>query len=93
MIALFFGVGSWWATSSHNQLKPQEQVLTSSIVYDTIYVASKPDTVFTEKVVYRDQPVILTRIDVVEKNKPMDKNGINMKEKEELEKLLVSGSE
>jgi hypothetical protein len=44
--------------------------------------------------VYKDRPVILTRnLGTTDVNKSIEKNGINMKEKEELEKLLVSGTE
>jgi len=93
IIAIFFGVSSWWMAFSFNKVKLQEQVLTSSIVYDTIYVASKPDTVFIQQVVYKERPVLLTKsVKQVDNNNASPSNGINMKEKEELENLLVSGS-
>lgn len=86
---------TWWLTD-----QPVIEITEKPLVVnaDTVYVTSKPDTIFKEKVVYRF-------VKMVEKTKtPMqlpdnltsDKNavpvGVSMKDKEELEKLLVSGS-
>lgn len=93
MAAIVFGFGGWWIGQSTNE-NSQTQTFNPVVVHDTIFVASKPDTIFTERVVYKNQPVILTRNHgTSDENKSIEKNGINMKEKEELEKLLVSGTE
>lgn len=93
IMSVLFGSLGWWIGQSTNE-KSQQQTFSPIIVHDTIYVASKPDTIYTEKVVYKDRPVILTRnLGTTDVNKSIEKNGINMKEKEELEKLLVSGTE
>jgi len=87
--AIVFGFGGWWLGQSEKptSLTRIEQVL----VRDTIYVATKPDTVVREKVIYRDRPFILTT--TKQQNETPITKGVSMKEKEELDKLLVSGSE
>lgn len=93
LVAVCFGFGGWWLTSVSNKPIMQPQEVLSSIVYDTVYVASKPDTVFIQQVVYKERPVLLTKsIKYVDNKSTVPSNGINMKEKEELENLLVSGS-
>ena len=92
LVALCFGVGGWWLTSLRNQSIVQPQEVLTSIVYDTVFVAAKPDTVFVQQVVYKEQPVLLTKSVKQIESKNTLSNGINMKEKEELENLLVSGS-
>ena len=89
MTAIMFGFGGWWLAQSEKPttLTRLEQVL----VPDTIYVATKPDTVVREKIIYRDRPVILTTTN--RQNETPITKGVSMKEKEELDKLLVSGSE
>jgi hypothetical protein len=94
LVACFFGFAGWWignSTSANNPVNALQQV----VIRDTIYRASKPDTIVIEKVIYRDRPVILTKsVDNDKSNQnPSQPDGINMKEKEELEKLLVSGTE
>ena len=92
LVAICFGVGGWWLTSSSDKVITQPQQLTS-VVYDTVYVATKPDTVFVQQVVYKERPVILTKsVQKAATKIVVPSNGINMKEKEELENLLVSGS-
>jgi hypothetical protein len=91
LIAVCFAFGGWWFNSSSVKPTIEPQML-SSIVYDTVYVASKPDTVFIQQVVYRERPVLLTKsVKQVDNKNTVPSNGINMKEKEELEMLLVSG--
>lgn len=87
--AFVFGLGGWWLGQSEKPttLTRIERVL----VPDTIYVATKPDTVVREKIIYRDRPVILTTTNQLIET-PVTK-GVSMKEKEELDKLLVSGTE
>lgn len=89
MAAVVFSFGGWWLGQSekHASSTRIEQVL----VYDTIYVATKPDTVVREKIIYRDRPFILTT--TKQQNETPIAKGVSMKEKEELDKLLVSGSE
>jgi len=94
-LAIVFGCVGWWIGQSTTSPVTQSAGITSAIIHDTIYIASKPDTIVTEKVIYRDRPVILTKS--VDKDRSSQKlsqpDGINMKEKEELEKLLVSGTD
>ncbi len=87
--AIVFGFCGWWLGQSEKptSLSRIEHVL----VRDTIYVATKPDTVVREKIIYRDRPVILTTTNR-QNDAPITK-GVSMKEKEELDKLLVSGTE
>jgi len=93
LISIFLGGLGWWIGNSSNN-SPQAQALNPVVVHDTIFVASKPDTVYTEKVIYKERQIIMTRsANTTELKKSIEKNGINMKEKEELEKLLVSGTE
>jgi hypothetical protein len=94
VVAVIFGFAGWWiGQSSHD--KNSSGIRSSAVVRDTIYIMSKPDTIFSEKVIYRDRPIRLTRNSDQTKPdiKPSQVNGINMKEKEELEKLLVSGTD
>lgn len=63
---------------------------------DTVYIPTKPDTIFRSKIVYVNVPMRAQQRGI-ESTKPMDQNtlvirGVTMKEKEELGKLLVSGS-
>lgn len=91
LVAGCFGVGAWWLTSSSDKVITQQQL--TSVVYDTVYVTTKPDTIFIQQVVYRERPVLLTKsIKQLESKNSVPSSGINMKEKEELENLLVSGS-
>jgi hypothetical protein len=94
-LAILFGCVGWWIGQSTSSPVTQPEVITSSIIHDTIYIASKADTIFTEKIIYKDRPVIVTRNNNSKefKNTSSESNGINMKEKEELEKLLVSGTD
>lgn len=87
--AIVFGLGGWWLGQSDKpiSLTRIEQVL----VRDTIFVATKPDTVVREKIIYRDRPVILTTTN--SQNETPITKGVSMKEKEELDKLLVSGTD
>jgi hypothetical protein len=72
--------------------------LKSPVQRDTVFLPSTPDTVFVTKVIYRfkDHTTKTPMITVV-KNTDRTENtsavGVNMKEKEELDNLLVSGSE
>ncbi len=92
LMSAFLGGLGWWIGQSSNS-GSQLQMMNPVVVHDTVFVASKPDTIYTEKVVYKDRQVILTRRASTDGNKSTEKNGISMKEKEELEKLLVSGTD
>jgi hypothetical protein len=73
----------------------------SAVVYqqitkiDTVYFASKPDTVFLTKVIYKNvspHQAIFTSVDEPMHAVP-ENHGVSMKEKEELNSFIVSGSE
>jgi hypothetical protein len=89
MVALLFGFGGWWMGKSEPPV-PVTKV-EKILMHDTVYITSKPDTVFRERIIYKDRPIILT----TNNHQPEIQNtkGISMKEKEDLDKLLVSGSE
>jgi hypothetical protein len=89
MVALLFGFGGWWLGKSEPSI-PVTKV-EKILMHDTVYLATKPDTVFRERIIYKDRPIILT----TNNHQPETQNtkGVSMKEKEELDKLLVSGSE
>jgi hypothetical protein len=81
------------------QADPNVQVaLKSSVQRDTVFLPSTPDTVFVTKVIYRykDHTAKTPMITVVKNTDRTETTrgvGVNMKEKEELDNLLVSGSE
>jgi len=93
---LLLGVGllGWMGGSRYSTIdqvsvnEPKRQV-------DTVFIASKPDTVVRDRVIYvgrgSQQAATLQISNDSGQDHPVAK-GINMKEKEELEKLLVSGS-
>lgn len=93
-IAVLFGCLGWWIGQSTTNTSTADAVQ-SIIVRDTIYLVSQPDTVFTERTIYKDPTIILARSgNTIESlDKSSGSNGVNMKEKEELEKLLVSGTD
>ena len=91
MIALFVG----WISGKNNPVEPiAVQTLYET---DTVRVTAPADTIFVTKVIYRDRPPLQQPIMSVVQNSPMQKEvvpmGVSMKEKEELDNLLVSGSE
>ncbi len=67
------------------------------IAYDTVYLPSDRDTVYIEKVVYREKEASQSKpaIHVVRTTPAPERRtegGVSMQEQEELETLLVSGS-
>jgi hypothetical protein len=68
-------------------------------VTDTVYLQTKPDTIVVERVRYRsmqrtnDQEKVFTVVNQVKHTETESVKSINMKEKEELENFLVSGSD
>ncbi len=85
---------TWKIATPANPLVIKQTIST----IDTIYVASKPDTIFKEKVVYRfaksqDESKSRDELKEVIPNQPEALPiGVSMKDKEELQGLLVSGS-
>jgi hypothetical protein len=91
-----FSFAGWWVGKNSSFVKITEAPL---IKMDTVYLTSTPDTVVVDRIVYR----------YIQKNRSYQKQilsvantgtqvevqniGINMKEKEELDNLLVSGSD
>ncbi len=77
---------------------PSEEVELSTIFKnDTIYM-TRTDTVFSERVVYRQARNVSPSFKEVQtakalENTPSVATGVSMKDKEELNKLLVSGSD
>ena len=90
--ALLIAFG-WWMGLQWNQ-QPQISLPVAMRV-DTVFITSHPDTVWRDRVVY--QKVMVASVDsvrttpVVQRAMQPAQRGVSMKEKEELEKLLVSG--
>lgn len=91
MVAFLFGVGGWWLGQSNEPITLTN--IEKILVHDTVFVASKPDTIFSEKIVYRDRPPVILTTGSVPVESQKSTRGVSMKEKEDLDKLLVSGSE
>lgn len=85
-----------WSLTSKPVIEITEKPL--FIKTDTVYLTSKPDTIFKEKVVYRFVKSVGETKSSIQRPPDLasEKNaipvGVSMKDKEELEKLLVSGS-
>lgn len=92
MLALVVAGGAGWyigsASGTHEVYV--DRFVTKT---DTLRVAVKPDTIVVERVVYRQaQTVLPASVDVQKVNlQAPTARGVNMKEKQDLEKLLVSG--
>ena len=95
---LAVGIGcalTWWITS-----RPVVEITEKPLVSkaDTVYLTLKPDTIIKEKVVYRFvKAVVETKPSAqlsteLTSEKHIVPVGVSMKDKEELERLLVSGS-
>jgi hypothetical protein len=84
------GGAGWYAGTSTG---PQEVYVDRIVAKtDTVLVASRPDTVVIERVVYRNIPTLLpVTVGQPAPTRTPASKGVNMKEKEELDKLLVSG--
>lgn len=91
MLALVVAGGSGWYAGTRTG--PREVYVERIVAKtDTLLVASRPDTVLVERVVYRNVPAMIpVSVSQPAPAKTPAAKGINMKEKEELEKLLVSG--
>lgn len=79
-----------------NTTRPVKSITKVETITDTVFVASKPDTILIEKpvtrVVYK---YLQTKAPVVMATKHDDggPSGVSMKDKEELDGLLVSGTD
>lgn len=92
LLTITFGIAGWWIGSYQKKSDPIQASL-PVIVRDTVYLAIKPDTVFVQQVIYRERSVLAKTVKQLEPlSSEAPARGINMKEKEELENLLVSGS-
>lgn len=93
MAAVLLIAFGWWMGLQWNQ-QPQTILPVASRI-DTVFITKQPDTVWRDRVVY--QKILVASADssrlepVVQRNVPETRRGVSMKEKEELEKLLVSG--
>jgi hypothetical protein len=83
---------------SYSMNMPQDVQIQSAtkIVSDTVYITKSADTVYVDRVVVRyvekATPGAPAFSAVNSKGEEPISDGVNMKENEELEKLLVSGS-
>ena len=88
------GVAGWITKNSQTpKIIAGETIIKS----DTVYV-SKIDTVFRERVIYRQASTAPLSINEMQTARALEKaapvsTGVSMKDKEELNKLLVSGSD
>lgn len=90
LLILVVGAAAWWGGARFSS----EKVIVERMIpkIDTVLIASKPDTVIRERIIYvPSNPVKLVSTEST-KAEPSANKGVNMKEKEELEGLLVSGS-
>jgi hypothetical protein len=92
-ILIFFAAGVAWYMGAKS-VKP---FLTTQVIHDvdTLFVASKPDTIYRDKIIYKTVQIKSTpAVAVVSEVQPRSVEvGVNMKETEALQNLLVSGSE
>ena len=82
----------------HEPVGKSQVAIQPVVQKDTVYITSAPDTVFVTKVLYRNvcrtqSSVITTTLNNTESLPATSGVGVSMKEKEELDYLLVSGSE
>lgn len=84
---------TWFVTKKSNP-----SPLVTIVKTDTVYLASQPDTIFREKVIYRYvKPKVLftqnvTKTETTTPVRQPEITGVSMKANEALEKFLVSGS-
>lgn len=90
LLMLIVGVGGWWSGVKFGSGKVLVEKTVPRI--DTIRIASKPDTIIKEKIIYVPLQQSAMVVNQPEKTEPITAKGVNMKDKEELERLLVSGS-
>lgn len=84
---LFFWMGSNYSSRTIFLDKIQTKV-------DTVFIPTKADTIFKQKTVYiKVVAPSNPPLEIKQDQKAVVSKGVNMKDKEELEKLLVSGSD
>jgi hypothetical protein len=94
---VLFGLAMAFVFQSGGKHENDSHTTATLIKRDTVYVSSAPDTVYINRVVYKkvfvpQQPDVISVVN----NDPQQQNtaiGVTVKEKEELNNLLVSGSE
>ncbi|MBL0741928.1 hypothetical protein [Chryseolinea lacunae] len=96
LVCVLAVAGVWILSSGNNPAPPS--IVTTRVVHDTVFVASLPDTVIRNRVVYRDVAMPLQKLNYAAAKtetvgNPPVAQGVTMKDKEELDKLLVSGSD
>jgi hypothetical protein len=92
ILLIVVGIFSWYGGGNYNSTTVYAPKVITQI--DTVFIASKPDTIVQERIIYlkaNPAPAITQTSTKQSQDVPYTK-GINMKEKEELERLLVSGS-
>lgn len=90
VLVIVVGAVGWWAGAKYGS----EKVLVEKVIprIDTLRIVSKPDTVVKERIIYLPMQPVVTAVNQAEKSESLTAKGVNMKDKEELERLLVSGS-
>lgn len=93
LLTIFVGSLAWWVGTQRTKLITVERIKSR---IDTVYLASKPDTIVREKIIYIkvnvSQTQALQASTKSDQQDAVEHRGVTMKEKEELGKLLVSGS-
>jgi hypothetical protein len=98
LLIVLTAIVSWYAGKGFTVNMPEN---TQRIVHvtDTVYLSTAPDTIIVEKVRYRyikkgtDPQNVFSVVNQTKQADPENAKGFNMKEKEELDNFLVSGSE
>jgi hypothetical protein len=89
MLAIALGVLCWWAGASFGaQVQYVDRI---RVRVDTLRMVARPDTVVRERIVYVQASAVAPASLPQIATPPVASKGISMKEKEELERLLVSG--
>lgn len=96
LLIILFSTIAWWVGGNRSSEKLR---FVERIRIDTIYLA-KADTFYRERIIYREvkkvnpsKQKVLNVADATPGEKNVKEVGISMKERQELEMLLVSGSE
>lgn len=97
LLIILFSAIAWWAGGNRSGKRPR---IVERIRIDTVYLASKVDTFYRERIIYHEvkkvsppKRKVLKVADATPSEKTAKEVGISMKERQELEMLLVSGSE
>ena len=93
LLLISVGALGWYAGSNYSSSKNLVNQVKRRV--DTVFIASKPVTVVREKIIYINRqvmPSVVIQASVKNHQENPTAKGVTMKEKEELERLLVSGS-